>query len=94
MKANTNIAELIRHIQELVNKPNKTAEELQELDFYEALKTELFKVFVPGCRENIIPIYLRSCPIEKTQELARTLGLQIVEGGNAVYLSWSKDLDE
>ncbi len=93
MKANTNIAVVIRRIQELVNNPNKTTEEVQELDFYEALKTELFKVFLPGRRE-IISIYLRSCPIEKAQELAIPLGLQIVQGGNGVYLSWSKGLDE
>lgn len=93
MKANTNIAELIRRIQFLANKPRSVDEE-QEFDFYITVYSTFSRIFASGCIETIVPLCLKHCPLKKAQELAKSIGLQVVQGGSAVYLAWSENLDD
>ena len=89
---NVNLAELIRHIQQLSRPFN--ADEVSELNFYMALQVSINKIFSPAEIRNIVPINLQGCPIEKAKEYAKPLGFQIVEGSGQTYLSWSKGVEE
>lgn len=95
MNTNVNLAELIRHIQKLANTRDMSPEEIEELQFFTALNSVLNKTFVPGQIENLVPINLGICPIERAQSIANSLGLNIVEGGSGTtYVGWSKVLDD
>ena len=89
---NVNLAELIRHIQQLSRPIN--VEETAELNFFMALQVAINKIFIPGEIRNLVPIHLKGCPIEKAKEYAAALGFQIVEGSGQTYLSWSKGVEE
>ena len=93
MNTNVNLAELIRRIQKLANTRDISPEELEELQFFTALNSVLSQIFVPGQIENLVPINLGICPIERAQFLAHSLGLNIVEGvSGTTYIGWSKGL--
>ena len=89
-----NLAELIRHIQKLANSTEFTPEILEEYEFYLALFSVFNQAILPGYSENLVNFHLKRCPIEKAQSLAEPLGLHIVEGKNALYLSWAKNLND
>lgn len=94
MNASVNLAELIRHIQNLANKRDMSMEEAQEFQFFIELNSILNQVFVPGQIENLVPINLGICPFEKAQSIANSIGLDLVEGGSGtVYVGWTKHLD-
>ena len=95
MKANANLADFVRHVQTLSNSTEFTPEQIEEFEFYLTLNSILSQVLVPGFVETIVPLTLKRCSFEKTQKLAKPLGLHLVEGGSGtIYLSWSKGLND
>lgn len=92
--AKTNLAELIQHIQSLSNSSSFTPEQIEEFEFYLTLNSILSQILVPGFIETIVPLPLKRCSLKRAKELAKPLGLHIVEGvSGTVYVSWSKGLD-
>lgn len=88
------LAEIIRRIQLLTNIKQPTPEQTEELDFYVSLKYTLSQIFIPGEIGNLIPIHFTICKLEKAKEIAKSIGLSIVESGSGtIYLSWAKGLD-
>ena len=92
--AKTNLTELIQHIQSLSNSSSFTPEQIEEFEFYLTLNSILSQVLVPGFIETIVVLPLKRCSFEKAKELAKPLGLHLIESNSGViYLSWSKGLD-
>ena len=96
------LPEIFRRIQEvnwISQTPEHSPEEVQdakeELAFYKSvLKCFLSSLDIKAIT-SIEEIVLKDCPLERAQELARPLGLNITEGGSyATYLSWSKGILE
>ena len=92
MNTKKSLDEIIRDIQESVN--TNTEEACQDYSFYKGLNQVIQKVFVPGAIENLIPINLGICSIERAMQLAYPMGLIITQGKSGiVYIGWSKGLD-
>ena len=94
MKANANIAEVIRHIQKIANTKEFTAEQIEEYEFYLALSSVLSQAILPGFVGNLVNFPLKHCSIEKAVALAEPLGLHIIKGSTSLFISWSKGLDD
>ena len=93
MNAQINLAGLVRHTQKLANSTQLTPAQIEEFEFYIELSRVLTQVLTPGFIQNLVPITLKRCSIEKAQELAKPLGLHVAEGSSGtIYLGWSKGL--
>lgn len=93
MNAKINLAEFIRHIQTLSNSSSYTPEQIEEFEFHLTLHSVLSQALVPGFIETIVPLHLKHCGFEKAEELAKSLGLHLIEGHlDTVYLGWPKGL--
>ena len=91
---NATFADLVRHIQQLANSHSLTPDQIEEFEFYIESHRILSQVLTPGFIENIVPINLKRCSIEKAKELAKPLGIHIVPGvSGTIYLSWAAGLD-
>lgn len=102
-KTSCTLPEVFRRIQEVhwISKtPDKhTPEEIknakEELAFYKSVLKCFISSLDIKAITSIEEIVLKDCPLEKAQELARSIGLYITEGGSgAAYLSWSNSILE
>ena len=90
MENNANLAELVRHIQSLKTSKNSN----EELDFYETILSVILDTLDSKLYQTIVPIEFIVCSVEKAKELARTIGMYIVEGGSGtLYICWSNGLN-
>ena len=102
-KTSCTLPEIFRRIQEvnwIYKTPDKhSPEEVQnakeELAFYKSVLNCFISSLSIKAIASIEEIVIKDCPLEKAQELATSLGLNIAEGGSgATYLAWSKGILE
>ena len=96
MKTYANLAELIRHIQSLKFVPEsdslEEANALEEFDFYRSVFSVAIEAIDSQIYDNLIPISFTICSIDKAAELAKSIGMHIVEGGSGtVYLDFGHE---